>query len=160
MEARIETEVVTSEAIPYQAFKDLSSPDGITPLKEIAIQMGNTREETVLWKDIQRVFPNVLHVKDGDTDVPFLTNDKSEDLLPLRILHLPGVVLGVVSKVSEGTEPDDIPMPPLESLSLEIDTIKKPCRHDPRGRDRHSLTNAQRLQKEMEALVTLKRYSY
>ncbi|KAI8604254.1 armadillo-type protein [Dissophora ornata] len=51
-------------------------------------------------------------------------------------------------------------MPPLESLSLEIDTIKKPCRHDPRGRDRHTLTNAQRLQKETEAMLTLRRYAY
>ncbi|KAF9109124.1 Vacuolar protein 8, partial [Mortierella sp. AM989] len=135
MEARMETKVVTSEAILYQAFRDLSSPGGIASLKKIAIQMDNAWEGVALWKGIRQVFPNVLCVKDGDTDVTFLMNDNSEN-----------------------TEPVDITMPALESLSLEIDTIKKPCRHDPRGRDRDGLTDAQRSRKEKEAWIIMVRH--
>ncbi|KAG0295831.1 Vacuolar protein 8 [Dissophora globulifera] len=154
-----EKKLVASAAIPYQAFKELSSPDGISPIKKIAIYVDNTRKETVLWKDIQQMFPNVLCVKNGDTDVFFLKDDNSEDLLPLRFLCIPDVVLIVISKGSKRAESVDILMPALESLSLEIEIFKKPIRHDPRRRDRETLTKAQLSQKELEASMALMMYS-
>ncbi|KAG0311021.1 hypothetical protein BGZ99_010442, partial [Dissophora globulifera] len=119
--SQIETKLAASVAIPYQTFRERSSPDGISLLKKIAIHVDNTQKETVLWKDIQQVFPNVLCIKNEDTDVPFVKNGDFENSLPLRIICLPDVVLNVVSKDYERTDPADIPMPALELLSLEIE---------------------------------------
>ncbi|KAG0324828.1 Vacuolar protein 8 [Dissophora globulifera] len=80
-------------------------------------------------------------------------------LLPLRFLCIPDVVLIVISKGSERTESVDIPMPALESLSPEIEIFKKSIRHDPRRRDRETLTKAQLSQKELEASMALLMYS-
>ncbi|KAG0308053.1 Vacuolar protein 8 [Dissophora globulifera] len=156
-----ETKLAASAAIPYQTFRERSSPDGISLLKKIAIHVDNTQKETVLWKDIQQVFPHVLCIKNEDADVPFVKDDDFENLLPLRIVCLPDVVLNVVSKDSEIKEPVDIPMPALELLSLEIDIdpVQKPARRDPRGRDRDTLTSAQRLRHEMDAMKTLLKHS-
>ncbi|KAF9164168.1 hypothetical protein BGX20_001067 [Mortierella sp. AD010] len=57
-----------------------------------------TGTDFVLWRHVQRSFPNVHIVRDGNTDVQFMMDSKFEDLTPLRIQYHPGVVLDVVMK--------------------------------------------------------------
>ncbi|KAI7827625.1 hypothetical protein BC939DRAFT_85558 [Gamsiella multidivaricata] len=56
-----------------------------------------TGARIVLWRDIQIAFSNVLYVMDGRDLMPFLKDDNFDDLLPLRIIRCPGVVLNVVT---------------------------------------------------------------
>ncbi|KAG0001833.1 hypothetical protein BGZ80_003998 [Entomortierella chlamydospora] len=65
-----------------------------------------TGTDFVLWQHVQRSFPNVRIVRDGNTDIQFMMDSKFEDLTPLRIEYYPGVVLDVVMKeVYSSTSP-------------------------------------------------------
>ncbi|KAF9356972.1 hypothetical protein BGX26_004439 [Mortierella sp. AD094] len=55
----------------------------------------------ILWNDITAAFKNPIHIRDGDTVVPFLTDKNFEFIEPRRIRARPGVILDVVLDASE-----------------------------------------------------------
>ncbi|KAF8976972.1 hypothetical protein BGZ46_007796 [Entomortierella lignicola] len=54
----------------------------------------------ILWNDITAAFKDPLHIRDGDSIVPFIVDKNFEFLKPLRIAARPGVVLDVVLDAS------------------------------------------------------------
>ncbi|KAF9348207.1 hypothetical protein BGX26_000369 [Mortierella sp. AD094] len=85
----------TEHSQPVQQFR--STIDGkITTIETQHVNATGTH--FVLWRHVQRSFPNVQIVRDGNTDVQFMMDSKFEDLTPIRIEYYPGVVLDVVMK--------------------------------------------------------------
>ncbi|KAK3815357.1 MAG: hypothetical protein J3Q66DRAFT_441490 [Benniella sp.] len=83
---------VYMSASPSQAFRVQSSSETILiPTRHDT----NSDQRIVLWKDILRRFKNADYLMCGQEMVLFLTDDKFEDLIPLRIGYQPGVVLEV-----------------------------------------------------------------
>ncbi|KAF9346415.1 hypothetical protein BGX26_002100 [Mortierella sp. AD094] len=80
----------------------------------------------VLWNDIKTVINNPLHLWDGETPVPFLKDENSEFLQPLRISEYPGITLDVVLKASEIDEG----MQSLMIRFLETSSSTKPALSD------------------------------
>ncbi|KAF9946423.1 hypothetical protein BGZ65_009739, partial [Modicella reniformis] len=77
----------------YQAFRSPSTlkvtniPTAIDP---------KTGKPIILWRDIQSVFKNADSIRNGEFLVPFMIDENLEQVIPLRIVHHPGVVLDVV----------------------------------------------------------------
>ncbi|KAF9343066.1 hypothetical protein BGX26_006320, partial [Mortierella sp. AD094] len=70
-----------------------------TPLTEsVAIKpwfINKSGEHVILWNDVKTAFKNPVHVMSKDVVLPFLTDENSKVLQPLRISAHPGVVLDV-----------------------------------------------------------------
>ncbi|KAF9362603.1 hypothetical protein BGX34_005843 [Mortierella sp. NVP85] len=79
----------------------------------------------VLWSDIQGKIKNAESIRNGESLVPFMENDKSsKQTTSLRIAHHPGVVLEVV----EGTgSPFDTP---ITTTGLITDTLSEQAPKD------------------------------
>ncbi|KAF9427512.1 hypothetical protein BGZ76_002317, partial [Entomortierella beljakovae] len=83
---------------PFTVQKFKSPIDGNT----VAIRV-NTSDNSILWKHILKSFGNVHRVHVGDIDIHFMTNEKFEDLLPLRIEATPNLTMNVeLTKDSAG----------------------------------------------------------
>ncbi|KAG0007752.1 hypothetical protein BGZ80_004268 [Entomortierella chlamydospora] len=74
--------------------------------------------QVIRWKDIQRVFKDIDCIMNEGNLVLFMTDDDLEDLIPLRIVHHPGITLEVVvgspSVGAASVEPSD--PPPMYSI--------------------------------------------
>ncbi|KAG0061154.1 hypothetical protein BGZ90_003702, partial [Linnemannia elongata] len=55
-----------------------------------------TKQECILWVDIQLAFYNALRVQHKARIVPFMKDSNLETLKPLRIAVIPGEVLDIV----------------------------------------------------------------
>ncbi|KAF9349190.1 hypothetical protein BGX26_012499 [Mortierella sp. AD094] len=55
-----------------------------------------TGQYIILWNDVLMAFKNPLHVRNGDTAVPFVTDENFEFIQPLRVFACPGVILDIV----------------------------------------------------------------
>ncbi|KAG0065243.1 hypothetical protein BGZ89_008494 [Linnemannia elongata] len=55
-----------------------------------------TKQECILWEDIQLAFYNALHVRHKARIVPFVKDSNLETLKPSRIAAIPGEVLDIV----------------------------------------------------------------
>ncbi|KAK5828185.1 hypothetical protein F5H01DRAFT_375916 [Linnemannia elongata] len=64
-----------------------------------------TKQECILWEDIQLAFYNALHVRHNARIVPFMKNSDLETLKPFRIAAIPGEVLDIVVGNLQDTAP-------------------------------------------------------
>ncbi|KAG0005384.1 hypothetical protein BGZ65_011319, partial [Modicella reniformis] len=80
----------------FQEFRILSvSPSASTIFIQSKLDK-KTGERIVLWKDIQREIKNADRIRNGNKSISFMTDGDFEELVPLRILYHPGIVLDVI----------------------------------------------------------------
>ncbi|ORZ04845.1 hypothetical protein BCR41DRAFT_400865 [Lobosporangium transversale] len=98
------TDVTTSL---QQAFIAVSGPD-FRPFPSIAtisyIQARadiETGQYVIMWEDIQQVFDNAKYLRVDAEVIPFITDQNSKDLVPLRVQYRPGVTLQVVVRAPD-----------------------------------------------------------
>ncbi|KAF9407705.1 hypothetical protein BGZ76_006060, partial [Entomortierella beljakovae] len=70
-----------------------------------------TEKDVVLWKDIQKVYKNARHIRNGPVYIPFLRDSSFNDLNPLRIQAIPETVLDIIL--------EDTITDPLDNLTAE-----------------------------------------
>ncbi|KAF9184168.1 hypothetical protein BGZ49_004449 [Haplosporangium sp. Z 27] len=71
----------------------------------------------ILWNDVKAAVQNPLHIRHGNTAVPFLADDRFEFIHPLRIATYPGTTLDVVVDPPKGINAA------MESLSVQVSPI-------------------------------------
>ncbi|KAF9101743.1 hypothetical protein BGX27_011349 [Mortierella sp. AM989] len=83
-----------------QAFRQVYNDGSMAPLSTTVNVNprfdSKTEEYIILWNDVLMAFKKPLHVRNGDTAIPFLTDENFEFIHPLRIAAYPGIVLDVV----------------------------------------------------------------
>ncbi|KAG0207347.1 hypothetical protein BGX31_002586, partial [Mortierella sp. GBA43] len=85
----------------FQEFRVVSASSS-TPINNPTILIASRLDKTtgdriVLWKEIQKAARDADQVRNGKILVPFVMDDDTfEEVLPLRILYHPGVVLDVI----------------------------------------------------------------
>ncbi|KAG0214200.1 hypothetical protein BGX31_001123, partial [Mortierella sp. GBA43] len=80
----------------------------------------------IFWDEVEQVFPGAKHVRNGNITVKMMRDSNHSRLEPLRIQHLPGVVLDVVSSANVGGGSIDPPLAnttPSQVGVLEISLI-------------------------------------
>ncbi|KAG0221385.1 hypothetical protein B0O80DRAFT_502497 [Mortierella sp. GBAus27b] len=95
-----------SNNFPTQAIRDCSSGEIIYVPTTIDHETGQC---VVLWKDIQDTFENAKSVRSGKKPVPFMKDECTQNIMPLRIAHNPEIVLEVVVQpngqaISDGSQ--------------------------------------------------------
>ncbi|KAF9362602.1 hypothetical protein BGX34_005842 [Mortierella sp. NVP85] len=87
---------ISPNELLMQAFRSRSTDRiiNISTVKDGSDQYG------VLWGDIQNMFKNAVSIKDGESLVPFMTDEHSRRINPLQIAYHPGVVLEVVEQTN------------------------------------------------------------
>ncbi|KAG0000766.1 hypothetical protein BGZ65_004081, partial [Modicella reniformis] len=76
-----------------------------------------TGDHVVLLSDIQLVYNNTNHILNDGATVPFVKDDRNQELIPLRIKYHPGVVLEVV----EDTKQDKVGVAAVDALLQHTD---------------------------------------
>ncbi|KAF9370193.1 hypothetical protein BGX21_005643, partial [Mortierella sp. AD011] len=107
-------------------YKDETSGT-FTPLTEtVKIKpwsVSKSGEHIILWDDIKAAFGNPVHAMSKDSILPFLTDENSEALQPLRLSVHPGDVIDVVTEdpgIEIAMRSLRIQKPPASSPSSEI----------------------------------------
>ncbi|KAF9931917.1 hypothetical protein BGZ65_004670, partial [Modicella reniformis] len=78
-----------------------------------------TEDHVVLLSDIQLVYNSTNHILNDGTTVPFVKDDRNQELIPLRIKYYPGVVLEVVADKGQGVGADKMLTTNLSSGSVQ-----------------------------------------
>ncbi|KAF9963868.1 hypothetical protein BGZ65_008652 [Modicella reniformis] len=82
-----------SDEQPMQAFQSLSMDDTIDIPTRTDLTTG---KYIILWRDIRCVFENARFIRNGESQVLFMTDENFQEINPRRIKYYPGVVLEVV----------------------------------------------------------------
>ncbi|KAF9371626.1 hypothetical protein BGX21_005063, partial [Mortierella sp. AD011] len=77
-------------------------------------------QNIIFWEDIERVFPRVQHVQNGEFVVKLLRDLNQTTITPHCIKHYPGIVLDVVLSATAEHVPIDFP---LRILNLALDLV-------------------------------------
>ncbi|KAF9902840.1 hypothetical protein EC991_004499 [Linnemannia zychae] len=106
---------------PSQPFR-LGSDGQVHHLE--VFEESQTKHQVVFWDDITRVFPKVLHVKNGHTIVSLARNQQHQWCEPRCIRYYPGVTLEVIEGDCPDTQATPIPtntlaIAPRSSASFE-----------------------------------------
>ncbi|KAF8927399.1 hypothetical protein BGZ58_010414, partial [Dissophora ornata] len=75
----------------YQSFRVA----GTTTVKNINVDYVDG-QDVIYWEDIEKLFPGVLNVQNGEFLVKLLRDSKNNRSVPHRIKHCPGIVLDVI----------------------------------------------------------------
>ncbi|KAG0289923.1 hypothetical protein BGZ96_006610, partial [Linnemannia gamsii] len=77
--------------------EDLNTTTSLSKVFRLARHFDNVSgKDIILWDDVLAAFKDAVHVRSGETVLPFLKGRDLRDLEPLRIVAVPGVTLDVI----------------------------------------------------------------
>ncbi|KAF9110242.1 hypothetical protein BGX27_006609 [Mortierella sp. AM989] len=110
-----------------EIWQEFKHDETLTEVRVLPGTQSSNHQPFILLSDVQDVFPGATIIQNGKQPVSFMADLEGNRLMPLRVAHQPGLVLGVAFS---DTVSSPLPHHNPQGVMLQVDDHKRQKRQD------------------------------